>query len=101
MPWPRPAGIDEQVFQVAVAGAGPGRRVDVEVDDADDAFLPVDGSQTLEGVGRVQEPAPGQVRDVGRQVVPVEVEIAAPELVPAFAIVRAQRADADMSQLPW
>ena len=86
--------VDEQVFQVAVADPGPGRGMDVKVHDADDALLPIQGGQTLEGMGRIEQPAPGQVGDIGRQGVPVEVEIALPQLAPALAIVGAQRADA-------
>ena len=58
--------IDEQVFQVAVAGPRPGRRMDMEVDDAGDA-LAIEGGEALEGMGGVEQPAPGQVvRSAGR-----------------------------------
>ena len=77
--------VDEQVFQVAVAEPRPGRRMDMEVDDAGNA-LAIEGGQALEGMGGVEQTAPGQVSDVGWQVVLVELQVAAPELVPALAI---------------
>ncbi len=59
--------------------------MDMEVDDAGDA-LAIEGGEALEGMGGVEQPAPGQVSEVGRQVVLVELQVAAPELVPALAI---------------
>jgi hypothetical protein len=84
--------IDEQVFQVAVAGPRPGRRMDMEVDDAGDA-LAIEGGEALERMGGVEQPAPGQVSEVGRQVVLVELQVAALELVPVLAIGRFQGTD--------
>jgi hypothetical protein len=65
--------------------------MEMEVDDAVDALVPVDCDQALERMGWVEQPVPGQLSDIRRQCAPIEVEVALPELVPALAITRVQQ----------